>query len=96
VTSDGLNGGPPGWRADEWWDDLWENQGQASPLTLGRLLAILTEAIAERPAARDLPFAIELYESTGTRQPLLVSGMSFTGTRGAPDAVTMTLVPATP
>jgi hypothetical protein len=88
-----LSDGQRGWRPNDPWDDLWENQGRANPLTLGRMLAAVTQALEMSPGARDLPFVIELHENTGARRLLMVSGISFTGTGDTPDGVTMTVVP---
>jgi hypothetical protein len=83
---------PPGWSADDPWDDLWENQGKV--LTVGALGHAVSQAAAVSPQARELPFVVELYDSTGARRRLAVTGISFTGDGEMPSAVTMTVTPA--
>jgi len=87
-------GGPAGaWRADDPWDDIWENQGNANPLTVGTFLSAVSHALDASPSLGELPFVIELYENTGARRQLTITGISLTGAGPEPDAVTMTAVP---
>src|SRR5580704_9591001 len=61
--------GPAGaWRADDPWDDIWENQGNANPLTVGTFLSAVSHALDASPSLGELPFVIELYENTGARR----------------------------
>jgi hypothetical protein len=94
MTDGGSNEDPPGWLADDPWDDLWENQGKAEPLTVGTLARAVSQAVTVSSRARELPFVVELYDNTGARRRLMVTGISFTGDGDMPDAVTMTVTPA--
>jgi hypothetical protein len=66
---------------------------RVASLTVEKLSRALTEAIAASSRGRELPVVVELYEGTGTRRPLIVTGISFTGAGNVPDAVTMTVTP---
>src|ERR1700729_1834863 len=49
--------GPAGaWRADDPWDDIWENQGNANPLTVGTFLSAVSHALDASPSLAELPF----------------------------------------
>ena len=79
MVADDDTAAPPGWFSNDPWDDLWENQGKANPLTVGALGHAVSRAAAVSPEARELPFVVELYDNTGARRRLAVTGISFTG-----------------
>ena len=85
---------PPGSSAGDSWDDLWENQGKATPPTVGALARAMSQAANASPRAHELPLVVELYDNTGGRRRLTVTGISFTGSSEIPDAVTITVVTA--